>query len=358
MKCLRHRRFSLRVRALKEAAAPSGDNKNGMIAFPTGNVSCSSMIKFASGVFPPITKYADPKLIELVDAVVPEISDKLKKLNFLYVKLAALQSKVQGKNQATRNADEDCRYAFMVIYDTLIASSQYLMANGANQVDLQQAVQKFLGNDIPGSLEVKQLGEQVQFLLSPLFSQYIMALEKYFTDLQIAEPFMFFEQLGEAAKRSKANSNMDIATFKRFIKTPLAEPLRNFSHTEDIILYKRLNGTLPALDSLMFSFNDLCQLCRVKFSNFKPRRDLLPKTITYVSEKKYINTTVDYIYEDQKFYVANEQGHNSIEGVCQIRVPKIEEFVDKDIKFTYKIENMSVVPHLWPNQEKWAEWIE
>lgn len=301
--------FCVKQDFLDEVKKTSLDQKNGMLIFPIIEDNTNNVQKLASGIFPTMTKYYDPSFIELVDILLGEESVNLKKLYRLYMKLADLINKVSAKDATAYNL-------YNCVYDCLIDIPESIkLGNEKNDW-----ITKY-ENDraAPGNKLNTELLTAVGRELSPFIGQYKDNLKLYYEKIIEIAPEEHKRFISDALNAlNKINPNpMD---FKKFMTSHSAEWLRNYAHTEDMLIYELACGVFEIINPQIFSLNDLCHICRKKF--VQPSiKCLFPLNIVYCSVlklKRPLPTTVDYVFSKQKFLL--EPDHKPLPNICQIRI--------------------------------------
>ena len=109
-----------------------------------------------------------------------------------------------------------------------------------------------------------------------------------------------------------------------------AEWLRNYAHTEDMLIYELVCRVFKIIKPQIFSLNDLCHICRKKF--VQPSiKCLFPLNIVYCSVlklKRPLSTTVDYVFSKQEFLLEPED-HTPLPNICQIRIVDLPEYTQQ-----------------------------
>ncbi len=346
--------FEVKQEFIDDVKKPLDDQKNGMLVFYQSEDEPGHIQKLASGVFPTMTKYFDISFIELVDILLPETSTQLKRLYLLYMKLADLISKIRGK--------QDTKHA--------MSTTQFCLNNIPESIDLGEEKDKWLeiyrsnkpiGNQLNNALFYK-----VEKQLSNLIPQYVDALDQYYNKTIYTAPPQHHTLILDALEQLKT---IDITptSFKRFMNQDDAIWLRNYAHTEDMMIYQLYQGA-PPIKPYIFSLNDLCYICRQKFTH-PATKALLPNILVYCSifqlqqreksqKREYKKTTVDYVFDGNKF--SPELNHRPIDGICQIRMPQYVPILQKfTVEFrtqTWHIEKISEVSEQIP-QTEWEDGI-
>lgn len=352
------------VPGLRDTRISAADQKNIMVLYPfDAPFDDSKKIKVASGLFPPLTRYLDPQVIELVDATFPGGSKPLKALYFLYVKLADLINKAQVNRQsdAAKHVFELVKHILNQQKNFLIQNKEFALftaqdLNKEVSTLLPDDIQQILGPTVPGTTRIRGLRNQIDRLLKYFLEGYLHTLPAYFEQLKALEPLQFGEVLQDTALYcakqlpSHLLQEEGILSLKKALEGEASQGLRNFSHTEDIILYLRSQHnasssslgsspinpsttssvSIPPLSPFFFSLNDLCQLCRIKFSPLSPSRTLLPPQMIYISQLPIalrraplkVMSTVDNVYNKGRVE-SGEPAHEHIPFIEQIRIPTV-----------------------------------
>lgn len=288
------------VQLCKKVSYPSDDQKNGMVVFID-----SLPLKFASGFFPPMTKYIGQEFIELVDTLIPESALELKRLNLLCAQLRTL------KTMKTQNTFQYAKTSFELCLEYILADQDAIqsIAQGKSKMD-QNALKNVFADKIPGNTKITDIISGVEKLLIKIYLKYIYGLKEYFGVLQyIYQGANFSMQLDSAIQRLNVLVSIAIGknvvnfaewekeiidrdTFARIkneqsvltkmdllVNSSCCQVLREFTHTEDIILYV-LYKSKRCISKFVLSYNDLCPLCRPKFQHQLGK--LLPRNIEAV----------------------------------------------------------------------------
>lgn len=309
--------FCVKQAFLDEVVKTKSDQKNGMLIFPIIEDSTNNIQKLASGIFPTMTKYYDPSFIELVDILLGEESVNLKNLYRLYMKLADLINKVSSKD-ATAGIVCSCVHDCLKdIHESIIGRKSEWITKSNN------------GQFVPGNMLNKELFTEVQTVLPPFIDQYKNNLRLYYEKI--------IEFVPEENKRfiSDALNTLngikpDPVSFKRFMTSPSAEWLRNYAHTEDMLIYELACRSLEMIKPQIFSLNDMCHICRKKFVQSSIKR-LFPSNIVYCSVIKLnrpLSTTVDYVFSKQEFLLEAED-HTPLPNICQIRIVDLPKYTQQ-----------------------------
>ena len=285
-------KFTVEPSIFSELKKPIKDQKNGMVIFYSAGGSIV-MEKIASGIFPPMTRVLDSSFIELVDVIFSEKVQEFKNLYTLHTKLSDLISKLRCIKRE-HGSKEELQDVCGFVKQCLEKSSAIILS--------QDVVQKWLNvctSKVPGNTMNKKLQSHVEKAMFHLIDSYIGKLASYYNDMLQCVPQKYKTGIVDAMQSLQNLDAKTIVGFKKFITSPKAQSLRNFAHTEDVLVYQRIKGLLPSLESQIFSLNDLCPVCREKFVIDAPAKGWLPTNVVYISLMKLNRTgetTVDYLY--------------------------------------------------------------
>lgn len=358
--------------SLVTASQTSPDSKNGMIVLLNGEEGASGKLMLASGIFPLLTKCKDKSFTELVDAIVPQNASMLKLWNLLSNALSYLKISMSKNNlNMTMRKRNELKKEKLKDTSLTLEERERLEAQQITFTTLREELYKnfleeskaYLGEDsttyikmlrdpgntnstAPGIEEVGRMKSLADHMLVAHLKEYTSVLEGYFNALKQIEP-QYEERIGEAITATKGLYNEldseqgSVTEFKKYLRSEKSAPLRDFAHTEDILLYKLSKNELPNISPFIFSFNDMCNACRKKLPQ-AIRSELLPENIAYFSKIKLNRpeppTTVDYIYTSGG--PTTEDGHASIPHICQIRIPDPEVIPGNEIQITFSYDGV------------------
>ena len=307
---------------IDDVKKPSSDQKNGMLVFPVQ--STDEVRKFASGVFPTMSKYFDPTFLELVDILLPGKSPELKILYRLYAKLSDIINKTTSCSKPLQQSEKE---ALEKSIETLKMDIIGCLSGIPKGIDLGEEKDKWLdkcdsGQRLGNTLN-KGLQAKVGAVLSNLISEYKEALCSYYEMIIVELAPEEHKNLVSLALESLRKTGSTPSEFKKFMNNPSAEWLRKYAYTEDMMVYQLIKGILQ-MEPKIFSLNDMCPDCRKKFKH-STIRSQLPPNIVYCSILQLhrpVSTTVDYIFDGHDFLQAQGQDHTPLFGICQVRIPE------------------------------------
>jgi len=316
---------------IDEVKKPSADQKNGMLVFTNPN----NIQKFASGVFPTMTKYYDLSFIELIDIVTDgRQAINLKQLYWFYMKLSNLINNISASNKSNKKNSEE-KEDYKEIKKSVKTNCEDI-SNCLNNNNFMQDIDlgeekkdwqdKYGTTGLVGNQLTKKLLDKVGSKLSPFINQYKQGLILYYNYISQIAPEEHKQYITNTVKLL-SNKDFTPISFKQFMVSPQATWLRNYAHTEDMVIYQLAVQPALKIKPLIFSLNDICNVCRKKFTS-QSIKQLLPSNIVYCSvleskelesKKQELTTTkVDSIFSAQGFNPFTNK--TLLKNICQIRI--------------------------------------